>query len=82
MMWCHVYRGTKKENCYLYTEMEGDFSSIPTTILSIFGTPVYVMKVLLDGKRRLAVGTSAELEEKIRKDGFFLQMLHEYDFKL
>lgn len=82
MMWCYIYRSSKKENCYLYMENENDFSTIPEKILSIFGTPVFVMKVLLDGKRRFVVGTSDEIEGKIKNDGFFLQMLKEDDFKV
>ncbi|MCX8580214.1 MULTISPECIES: YcgL domain-containing protein [unclassified Gilliamella] len=82
MMWCYIYRSTKKENCYLYMEKENDFSPIPEKIMSIFGTPAFVMKVLLDGKRRFVVGTAQEIEEKIKADGFFLQMLNEDDFKV
>ena len=82
MMWCYIYRSTKKENCYLYMEQENDFSHIPEKIMRIFGTPVFVMKVLLDGKRRFVVGTAQEIEEKIKADGFFLQMLKEDDFKV
>ena len=82
MMWCYIYRSTKKENCYLYMEQENDFFHIPEKIMAIFGTPVFVMKVLLDGKRRFVVGTAQEIEEKIKADGFFLQMLKEDDFKV
>ena len=82
MMWCYIYRSSKKENCYLYMERENDFSHIPEKIMSIFGAPVFVMKVLLDGKRRFVVGTANEIEEKIKVDGFFLQMLNEDDFKV
>ncbi|WP_081295236.1 MULTISPECIES: YcgL domain-containing protein [unclassified Gilliamella] len=82
MMWCYIYRSSKKENCYLYIEKENNFSTIPDKILSIFGKPVFVMKVLLDGKRRFVVGTSDEIEKKIKMDGFFLQMLKEDDFKV
>ncbi|MWN05560.1 hypothetical protein GA0061081_11133 [Gilliamella bombicola] len=82
MMWCYIYRSTKKENCYLYMDKENDFSAIPEKIMSLFGTPVFTMKVLLDGKRRFVVGSSDEIEEKIKTDGFFLQMLKEDDFKV
>ncbi|WP_081296877.1 YcgL domain-containing protein [Gilliamella sp. App4-10] len=82
MMWCYIYRSTKKENCYLYMENENDFSTIPDKIISIFGAPIFVMKVLLDGKRKFVVGTANEIEEKIKADGFFLQMLNEDDFKV
>ncbi|OCG69597.1 hypothetical protein A9G43_00690 [Gilliamella sp. Occ3-1] len=81
-MWCYIYRSTKKENCYLYMEHENDFSTIPEKGMSIFGSPVFVMKVLLDGKRKFVVGTATEIEEKIKTDGFFLQMLKEDDFKV
>ncbi|MCO6551845.1 MAG: YcgL domain-containing protein [Gilliamella sp.] len=82
MMWCYIYRSTKKENCYLYMEHENDFSTIPEKVMSIFGSPVFVMKVLLDGKRKFVAGTATEIEEKIKADGFFLQMLKEDDFKV
>ncbi|MFQ1017066.1 YcgL domain-containing protein [Gilliamella sp. BG7] len=82
MMWCYIYRSTKKENSYLYMEHENDFSTIPEKVMSIFGSPVFVMKVLLDGKRKFVVGTATEIEEKIKTDGFFLQMLKEDDFKV
>ncbi|MCX8650695.1 YcgL domain-containing protein [Gilliamella sp. B2776] len=82
MMWCYIYRSTKKENCYLYMENEKDFSAIPEKIMSIFGSPVFVMKVLLDGKRQFVVGTAQEIEERIKTEGFFLQMLKEDDFKV
>ncbi|OCG25376.1 hypothetical protein A9G22_00080 [Gilliamella sp. App2-1] len=81
-MWCYIYRSTKKENCYLYMGNENDFSTIPDKIISIFGAPIFVMKVLLDGKRKFVVGTASEIEEKIKADGFFLQMLNEDDFKV
>ncbi|OCG57150.1 hypothetical protein A9G38_00940 [Gilliamella sp. Imp1-1] len=81
-MWCYIYRSTKKENCYLYMEHKNDFSTIPEKVMSIFGSPVFVMKVLLDGKRKFVVGTATEIEEKIKTDGFFLQMLKEDDFKV
>ncbi len=82
MMWCYIYRSEKKENCYLYMEHENDFSKIPEKVLSIFGKPTFVMKVLLDGKRQFVVGSSDEIEEKIKKDGFFLHMLKDDDFKV
>ncbi len=63
-------------------ENENDFSMIPEKIMSIFGSPVFVMKVLLDGKRKFVVGSANEIEEKIKVDGFFLQMLKEDDFKV
>jgi len=80
MMLCYIYRSSKKENSYLYLAKENDFSKIPDVLMTAFGKPSFAMKVLLDGKRKFAVGTSQEIENKINSDGFFLQMLKEDDF--
>lgn len=82
MLWSSIYRSTKKENCYLYIEHEGDFSKVPESILSIFGMPVFAMKVLIDSKRRFVAASAEEIENRIKKDGFFLQMLKDDDFKV
>lgn len=75
MKWCYIYRSLKKENSYLYIDNENDFSKIPEVLMKAFGQPVFIMKVLLDGKRKFVVGSSQEIEEKITQDGFFFQML-------
>lgn len=61
---------------------ENDFSSVPETLLNVFGQPVFVMKVLLDGRRKFVVGTAQEIEERINQDGFFVQMLNDEDFNV
>lgn len=80
MMLCYIYRSSKKENSYLYLGAENDFSQIPEVLSKVFGQPIFVMKVLLDGKRQFVAGSALEIEEKIKQDGFFLQMLKEDDF--
>lgn len=80
MMWCYIYRSTKKENSYLYIDKENDFSKVPEVLMKAFGQPIFAMRVLLDGKRQFVVGSSQEIEDKIKRDGFFLQMLKEDDF--
>lgn len=80
MMWCYIYRSPKKENSYLYIDTENDFSKVPDVLMNVFGEPVLVMKVLLDGKRQFVVGSSQDIEDKIKQDGFFVQMLKDDDF--
>lgn len=80
MMWCYIYRSPKRENSYLYVEKEQDFSLVPDVLKRAFGQPILVMKVLLDNKRKFVGGTAQEIEDKIKQDGFFLQMLKEDDF--
>jgi len=80
MMWCYIYRSPKKENSYLYIDTENDFSKVPDVLMNVFGEPILVMKVLLDGKRQFVVGSSQDIEDKIKQDGFFVQMLKDDDF--
>ncbi|WP_392561679.1 YcgL domain-containing protein [Orbus sturtevantii] len=80
MMLCYIYRSPKKENSYLYIAKENDFSNVPDILMNVFGKPIFAMKVLLDGKRQFTAGTSQEIENKIKSDGFFLQMLQEDEF--
>lgn len=80
MKWCYIYRSTNKENSYLYMDKENDFSILPEVLMKAFGQPIFVMKVLLDGKRQFVAGSATEIEQKIAKDGFFLQMLKDDDF--
>lgn len=80
MMWCYIYRSPKKENSYLYIAKENDFSQVPDVLMKAFGQPMFAMKVLLDGKRKFVVGMSDEIEERIKNDGFFVQMLKDDDF--
>lgn len=81
-MWCYIYRSPKKENCYLYIEKENDFSSVPETVLTVFGKPILAMRLLLTPQRKLVVGSVDEVKEKIAEQGFFLQMLNDDDFKI
>lgn len=80
MMWCYIYRSPKKENSYLYIDTENDLSKVPDVLMNVFGEPILVMKVLLDGKRQFVVGSSQDIEDKIKQDGFFVQMLKDDDF--
>lgn len=85
-MWCYIYRSSKKENCYLYLdkdiEKEDGLAAVPKNIQAIFGKPIFVMKILLDPKRHFAACSAQEIEDRIKQDGFFLQMLKDDDFKV
>ncbi|MDF7671445.1 YcgL domain-containing protein [Orbaceae bacterium ESL0721] len=85
-MWCYIYRSSKKDNCYLYLdkdiEGENGLAAVPKQIQKIFGKPIFAMKLLLDPNRHFAACSAAEIEARIEKDGFFLQMLKEDDFKV
>ncbi|WP_392565571.1 YcgL domain-containing protein [Utexia brackfieldae] len=81
-MWCFIYRSNKKPNSYLYIAHENDFSAVPETLMSIFGKPIFVMKLWLSGQRKMMAATAEQISEKIEAEGYFLQMLNEHDFRV
>ena len=73
-MLCQVYRSPRQNEMYLYVAREEGLNRVPAALLERFGEPEEVMMVLLDGKRKLARVDAAEVVDKIREQGFFLQM--------
>lgn len=73
-MLCAIYKSKKKEGMYLYVEKRGDFSLIPETLLTAFGVPIFVMLFNLKGAKQLVNAQNDEVLEKIKQQGFYLQM--------
>ena len=68
-----VYKSTKKLDTYLFIEKRDDFSPVPKLLLQTFGKPKFVMLVPLT-KRDLSMADKHKVMEKIREQGFYLQM--------
>lgn len=71
---CTVYKSLKKEGMYLYVEKSEDTARVPDSLLQMFGEPQMVMTLALTPERNLAQADRAEVERKIKEQGFFLQM--------
>lgn len=72
-MLCSIYRSTKKEGAYLYINKKDDFSQIPDALMTMFGKPVLVMTMSLDGKTLARVNIE-KVKESLNEQGFFLQL--------
>ncbi|MGF1742118.1 YcgL domain-containing protein [Vibrio profundum] len=72
-MLCSIYKSTKKEGAYLYLPKKDDFSQVPDTLMQMFGKPIFVMVIKLEG-RTLAQVDIEKVKESLGKDGFFLQL--------
>ncbi|MDW6003619.1 YcgL domain-containing protein [Vibrio mangrovi] len=72
-MLCSIYKSAKKEGAYLYIEKKDDFSKVPEALLQMFGRPVLVMIMNLEGKT-LANVDIEKVKTSLKDDGFFLQL--------
>lgn len=71
---CWVYRGTRKEEMYLYLAKESAFDELPHGLLERFGTPTLVMELALHPARKLAREDVTKVIENLRQQGYHLQL--------
>lgn len=69
-----IYRSTRKEGMYLYVDRQEDLARVPEALRQLFGAPQHAMDLLLTPDRRLARTEAREVLDRIREQGFFLQM--------
>ncbi|MGY3569228.1 YcgL domain-containing protein [Vibrio sp. SCSIO 43135] len=72
-MLCSIYKSSKKEGAYLYIPKKDDFSQVPDTLMQMFGKPIFVMVIKLDG-RKLAQVDVEKVKASMEEEGFFLQL--------
>jgi len=72
-MLCSIYKSSKKEGTYLYVPKKDDFSDVPESLKKVFGKPIFVMVVRLEG-RQLAQVDVEKVKQSLKDDGFFLQV--------
>ncbi|MDN3682191.1 YcgL domain-containing protein [Vibrio tapetis subsp. quintayensis] len=72
-MLCSIYKSSKKEGMYLYVPKKDDFSDVPEELKKVFGTPMFVMVIKMDG-RTLAQVDIEKVKHSLKTDGFFLQV--------
>ena len=73
-MLCAIYKSSKKDETYLFVERRDDFSRVPQALLNTFGTPLFVMVLLLKEGRELALADREKVMENLSQQGFYLQM--------
>ena len=72
-MLCSIYKSSKKEGTYLYIPKKDDFSQVPDALMQMFGKPLPVMTIKLDG-RKLAQVDIEKVRASLEEEGFFLQL--------
>ena len=74
MKQCWIYKGSKKEQTYLYVDRENDFEHVPDALLNALGELVLVMNLQLHPQRTLARADVGQVLVELDEKGFFLQM--------
>lgn len=69
-----VYKSPRKADTYLYIEKRDDFSTVPEALLKQFGQPKFVTIVALTKHEKIANIDKDSFIEKVRRDGFYLQL--------
>lgn len=73
-MQCVIYKGPRKPDSYLFIEREDDFSRVPDSLLSMFGSLEYVMTLELHQELYLARASASEVMSKLEEQGYYLQL--------
>ena len=73
-MLCAVYKSPKKENTYLFVKTRDDFDTVPSGLMSTFGTPKLVTLFNLANKDKLAMADIEQVKINLVDKGFYLQL--------
>ncbi|MCM2972774.1 MULTISPECIES: YcgL domain-containing protein [Larsenimonas] len=71
---CDVYKSPRRDEMYLYVRRGDDLKELPEALAEHFGTPVFVMPLLMTRTKTLARTTGAKVLDAIMSQGFYLQM--------
>ena len=73
-LFCSIYKTRKKAGMYLFVDRQKGLKDLPEVLLKQFSTPIHVNDMILSPDRPLARADVAQVMEKIRDQGFYLQM--------
>ena len=73
-MQCYVYKSQKKNDTYLFVELEEDFSKVPEQLMNMLGKLEFVMEVALSESRPLAQADPMQVIGLLQEQGYFLQI--------
>ena len=71
---CQVYKSSRQPDTYIYLPDGAVFDSLPEPLRHRFGNPEKVMDLTLDKRVQLAQADALLVMQKIREQGFFLQL--------
>ena len=69
-----IYRSTKKEGMYLYSEKEQGLKKVPKPLLELFGAPALVTHMIVGEDKKFARFEKEDLLKALLEKGYYLQM--------
>ncbi len=69
-----IYKGSQKQNTYLYIDKKDCFDKVPETLLKIMGEFSLVVDIELDKHRKLAQANSSDVLKSLQQQGYYLQL--------
>ncbi|SHG81292.1 YcgL domain-containing protein [Ferrimonas marina] len=73
-MICSVYKSSKKADTYLYINKRDDFSQVPEALMTLFGTPQFVMLLPIVKLQQLAGADLDKVKQSLVDPGYYLQI--------
>jgi uncharacterized protein YcgL (UPF0745 family) len=73
-MYCAIYKSQLRQDTYLYLADKDDFARVPDNLISLLGTPLYVMDLELSPTRKLAQEDVLEVMQNLQARGWHLQL--------
>ncbi|MDN3684396.1 YcgL domain-containing protein [Vibrio sinaloensis] len=72
-MLCAIYKSSKKRRRLpLHSEEGRFFSQVPDTLMQMFGKPIMVMVIKLDGRQLASVDVEKKYATRLKVKAFFL----------
>ena len=69
-----IYKGSKKEETYLFVGEEGNFDPVPQNLLQMLGELDLILHLELTPERKLARANVMEVISGLQTQGYYLQL--------
>jgi uncharacterized protein YcgL (UPF0745 family) len=73
-MYCHVYKSLRKKDAYVFLRERDGFGLLPAALRAVLEPLAFVMDLELRPDTRLARTDVDVLRERLRSEGFHLQL--------
>ena len=81
-MECHIYKGKRKQDHYLFMPVTTPLDDIPSPILDMLGEIELVMKLDITKQSKLAQSDAHAVLETISEKGFYIQLPSDKDITI
>ena len=73
-MQCWIYKGSRREETYLYLATKDGTEQVPAELLAAMGELELVMQLQLSAQRPLARANTEQVMHELAHKGYYLQM--------